>query len=126
MKEQRKNLTLNTFKVATSGIFQVIKKEKNMKIHLGILGAVVIGGIILGISKIEWLIIILISSAVLAAEIFNAAIEQTCDYIDEQHNLKFGETKIARDMAAGAVWLLAIASMFIGVLIFLPYLLASF
>jgi len=117
---------MKPFQLATSGILRVIKKERNMKIHLGVLGVVVIGGIIMGISKIEWLIIILISSAVLAAEVFNAAIEQTCDYIDEQHNLKFGETKIARDMAAGAVWLLAIASMFIGVLIFLPYLLASF
>lgn len=94
-----------------------------MKIHLGILSVVVIAGVFLKISKVEWLIIVLISSAVLAAEIFNAAIEQTCDYIDEQHNLKFGETKIARDMAAGAVWLLAIASMVIGILIFLPYIL---
>ena len=117
---------MKPFLLATSGIFEVIKKEKHMKIHLGILGVAVIGGIILGISKIEWLIIILISSAVLAAEIFNAAIEQTCNYIDEQHKLKFGETKLARDMAAGAVWLLAVASMFIGALIFLPYLLASF
>ena len=97
-----------------------------MKIHLGILSVVVVGGIVLGISKIEWLIIILISSVVLAAEIFNAAIEQTCNYIDEQHNLKFGETKLARDMAAGAVWLLAIASILIGLLIFLPHILASF
>ncbi len=94
-----------------------------MKIHLAILAAVIVIGIILKISRVDWLVIILISSAVLAAEIFNAAIEQTCNYIDEQHNLKFGETKLARDMAAGAVWLLAIASMAIGVLIFLPYLL---
>jgi diacylglycerol kinase len=122
MKRPKKSF-LDTFKLATSGIFQVIKKEKNMKIHLGILGGVLILGIIFGISLMEWLIIIIISSAVLAAEIFNAAIEQTCDYIDEQHNLKFGETKIARDIAAGAVWLLAIASMAIGAIIFLPYLL---
>lgn len=117
---------IKTFKIATSGIFTAIKKEKNIKIQLAILTVVIILGIILGISRIEWLIIILISSAVLAAEIFNSAIEQTCSYIDEEHNLKFGETKLARDIAAGAVWLLAIASMIIGALIFLPYLLASF
>ncbi len=116
-------LSMKPFQLATSGIFRVIKREKHMKIHLGILSVVVIAGVFLKISKVEWLIIVLISSAVLAAEIFNAAIEQTCDYIDEQHNLKFGETKIARDMAAGAVWLLAIASMVIGILIFLPYIL---
>ena len=114
---------MKPFLLATSGILEVIKKEKHMKIHLAILAAVIITGIILKISRIDWLIIILISAAVLAAEIFNAALEQTCNYIDEKHNLKFGETKLARDMAAGAVWLLAMVSIVIGVLIFLPYLL---
>jgi len=125
MVAYKKGSIFNPFQLATSGIFKAIKEEKNLKIQLAILSAVVIVGIILGISRIEWLIIILISSAVLAAEIFNSAIEQTCSYIDEKHNLKFGETELARDIAAGAVWLLAIASMIIGVLIFLPYILAS-
>ncbi len=125
MAKNRKNSLIKPFLLATSGIFRVIKKEKNMRIHLGILSFVFILGIILEISKIEWLVIILIGSAVLAAEVFNAAIEETCNYIDEEHNLKFGETKLARDMAAGAVWLLALASIVIGALIFLPYFLAS-
>ena len=125
MEKQKDKSFFGPFKIATSAIFKVIKKEKNIKIQLGILSFVIILGVVLGISRIEWLIIILISLAVLAGEIFNSAIEQTCDYIDEKHNLKFGETELARDMAAGAVWLLAIASIVIGAIIFLPYLLAS-
>lgn len=109
--------------LASSGIFRVIKTERNMKIHLVIASVVILAGLFLGLNRLEWLVIILTMSAVLAAEIFNAAIEQTCDYIDEQHDLKFGETKIARDMAAGAVWMLAMASMIIGAIIFLPFLL---
>jgi diacylglycerol kinase len=124
MTGDKKSSLFESIILATSSILRVIRMERNIKIHLGILSVVVVGGIFLGISRIEWLIIILISSAVLAAETFNAAIEQTCDYIDEQHDLKFGETKIARDMAAGAVWLLAIASIIVGLLIFLPYLIS--
>lgn len=126
MSGDKKSSLFESIILATSGILRVIRMERNMKIHLGILSVVVVGGIFLGISRIEWLIIILISSAVLAAETFNAAIEQTCDYIDEQHDLKFGETKIARDMAAGAVWLLAIASIIVGLLIFLPHLISFY
>lgn len=125
MAKDKKDSLFKPFHLASSGIFWVVKKERNMKIHLSIAAVVIILGLIVGLSRIEWLIIIIISSVVLAAEIFNAAIEQTCDYIDEQHNLKFGETKLARDMAAGAVWLLAITSMIIGLLIFLPHILAS-
>lgn len=126
MSGDKKFPLIDSIKLASSGVLRVIKTERNMKIHFLISFLVLLAGFFFGLSRLEWSIIILIISAVLAAEIFNAAIEQTCDYIDEQHDLKFGETKLARDMAAGAVWLLAIASMVIGALIFLPYLLASF
>lgn len=113
-------------KLATSGILRVIKTERNMKIHLLVAFLVLLAGFFIGLSLLEWSIIILVMAVVLAAEIFNAAIEQTCDYIDEQHDLKFGETKLARDMAAGGVWLLAIASIIVGLLIFLPYLISLY
>jgi len=125
MSGNKRYSLIDSIKLASSGVLRVIKTERNMKIHLLITFMIVLAGLIFGISRLEWLIIILTIGVVLAAEIFNAAIEQTCDYIDEQHDLKFGETKLARDMAAGAVWLLAIASIIVGLLIFLPHILAS-
>jgi undecaprenol kinase len=51
----------------------------------------------------------------------NSAIEATVDLVTrEYHPL----AKIAKDVAAGAVWLMAIASVVIGAIIFLPPLLA--
>jgi len=126
MSGDKKFSLIDSIKLASSGVLRVIKTERNMKIHLLIASMVILAGLFFGISRLEWLVIILIIRLVLAAEIFNAAIEQTCDYIDKQHDLKFGETKIARDMAASAVWLLAIASMIIGVLIFLPHLISFY
>jgi len=118
----KKHSLLESIILASSGILRTIKTERNMKIHLLVAILVLLAGFFFGLTLLEWSIIIMVIALVLAAEIFNAAIEQTCDYIDEQHDLKFGETKIARDMAAGAVWLLAIASIIIGLIIFLPYI----
>ena len=126
MSGDKKFSLIDSIKLASSGVLRVIKTERNMKIHLLIALMVILAGFFFGLSLLEWSIIILIISAVLAAVIFNAALEQTCDYLDEKFNLKFGETKLARDMAAGAVWLLAIASMIIGLLIFLPHLISFY
>lgn len=102
----------------------MVKKERNMKIHLSAAFLVVVLGLLLGISRIEWLVITLIIFMVLAAEMVNSAIEEICDLLVKKLDLKYSETKWVRDMAAGAVLLLAIASVIIGMLVFLPKLLS--
>ncbi len=47
---------INSFKYAFTGIFSALKTERNLKIHISIATLVIIFGIILKISKIEWLI----------------------------------------------------------------------
>jgi len=79
--------------------------------------------LILGINRLEWLVIILIISAVLVAEILNSAIEEICNIIKRENHLDYQETKFIRNASAGAVLILAIASVIIGAIIFLPYLL---
>jgi len=111
------------FSFAFSGIFEVIKAERNIKIHLVLATLAVLLGLILGINRLEWLAVILIISAVLVAEIFNSAIEEICNIIKREDHLDYQETKFIRDASAGAVFILAIASIIIGVIIFLPYLL---
>jgi diacylglycerol kinase len=75
----------------------------------------------LRVSRIEWAIITLLIALVLTLEAVNSAIEATVDLVtSEYHPL----AKIAKDVAAGAVWLMAITSVVIGAIIFLPPLLA--
>ena len=116
-------LTLKPFSFAFSGILSVIKAERNIKIHLVLAAFAILLGLILGISRLEWLAIILIIAAVLVAEIFNSAIEEICNIIRREDHLDYKETKFIRDVSAGAVLILAIASVIIGAIIFLPYLL---
>jgi len=110
-----------SIKLAAGGIWQTIKGERNMRIHLVAGFVAVTLGLVLRISRFEWLVIILIIFAVLAAEVFNSAIEEVADVMVEKLSLGYRETKWARDMAAGAVLLLAIGAVVLGLIIFLPY-----
>lgn len=109
---------------ALSGIWQAIRTERNIKIELGFAVAVVAAGLFFKITKEEWLALIIIIFAVLSAEIFNSAIEAVCNCERDSLDLDYTATKIARDLSAGAVLLLSIGSVILGLVIFLPYLIA--
>ena len=88
-----------------------------MKIHMIIMVLVVIAGMIFKISKIEWMICILLFVVVIAGELLNTSIETIVDMIMPEKNEK---AKIAKDVAAGAVLVLAIGAVIIGFIIFIP------
>lgn len=107
---------IKSFGYAFYGICTAIK-ERNMRIHLFCAVAVFIAGLLTGISVLEWLIIIMIIALVIAAEMINTAIESVVNLASPDfHPL----AKQAKDIAAGAVLVFAMASVIIGLLIFLP------
>ena len=110
---------IKSFKYAIEGIIEGIKDEKNLKIHFIIMILVIIFGIFLKITVIEWIICIILFSLVISLELINTAIENTVDLITNEKNPK---AKIAKDTAAGAVLVVAIASAIIGLMIFLKYI----
>ena len=111
---------INSFKYAFQGIITSFKTERNMKMHILIMLLVILAGIILKISKSEWIVCIILFGLVITAELFNTAIETTIDMITTEKNEK---AKIAKDVAAGAVLVTAIASAIIGLMIFIPKIL---
>lgn len=116
-----KNSLLKSFSFAFRGILEVLKKERNIKIHLFFAFLAVFLGIVLGIDFVSWAVVVLTIAVVLAAEIFNSSLEAVCNLLKEKLGLGYEETRFARDTAAGAVLVLAIASVLVGFLIFLPY-----
>lgn len=108
-----------SFKYAISGLVAALKEEPNLKFHFlaGIL--VIIAGLILNISKIDWLIILFLIGFVISLELTNTAIEAVTDaFTDKEHP----RAKYAKDISAGAVLVASITSAIIGIIIFLPYL----
>lgn len=107
----------NSFKFAIEGLIHAFKKEENFKIHTTIGILVIIAGIILKLSLIEWVILIFVIGMVISAELFNTSVENLVDLITEEKKV---EAKAAKDTAAACVMILSIVSVIIGIIIFLP------
>jgi diacylglycerol kinase (ATP) len=114
---------VNSFRYAFAGIFSLISGERNAKIHAVAAVLVIIMGLCLKISSIQWCIILFCIGGVFCAEAFNSAIETLCDRVSPENNPLIKKTK---DMAAGAVLLLVIAAVIIGLIIFIPPLVRLF
>ena len=112
---------INSFKCAIQGIKQAVKTERNVKIHINIMIIVIIAGIVLKINTQEWIICIILFGLVISLELVNSAIEATVDIAMPEINEK---AKVAKDVAAGAVLVSAIASAIIGLIIFIPKVIA--
>lgn len=112
---------IKSFAVAFRGIGFAIKEQLNMKIHLLAVLLVCAVGIYVGLSAIEWAIIVLCFVIVIATEIINTAIEEIVNFISPEYNIIAGKIK---DLAAGAVLCAAIGAIFVAFIIFKKYLFA--
>ena len=72
---------------------------------------------LLKINKTEFIIIIIVIGLVLVTEIINTAIERLVDLVSPEYNKLAGEVK---DIMAFAVFLMAIVSLIVGIIIFMP------
>lgn len=115
------NKRIKSFGYAWKGIKSFINREPNAWIHCTAIVLVTIAGFGFGITRTEWLIVILCFGIVLAAEGFNTAIERLVNLVSPEHNPIAGDVK---DIAAGAVLICAVAAAIAGVVIFTPYILS--
>ncbi len=106
------------FGYALSGLWYVLRTQRNMRVHLSIAALAVLVGIVLHISAIEFALIFVTITIVFIAEMFNTVFELCVDLASpEYHPL----AKIAKDVAAGAVLLSAIFAVVIGLFVFGPH-----
>lgn len=90
-----------------------------MKVHLAIGGIVLLIAFLLPLTAGERAILCLTIGIVISAEMFNTAFERTVDLVTQEwHPL----AKAAKDIASGAVLVLALTSIVIALCIFIPYL----
>lgn len=73
----------------------------------------------LKLSTIDTVLVLIVSFGVLSAEIFNTAIEKICDIIQPEFDKRIGFIK---DISAGAVTLMAVASVIVGILVYWKYI----
>jgi diacylglycerol kinase (ATP) len=111
---------ISSFRYAFAGMRYLLWTQRNAKIHSAI-GLAAIGlGVVLGIDRYEWLALLVTITLVIASEGMNTALEAVVDLTSpEYHPL----AKIAKDVGAGTVLITAIASVIVGMVLFLPHLL---
>jgi len=108
-----------SFKYAYAGCKYFIQ-ERNIKIHIAATILVILGGIFFNINYLEWIAIVISISLVISFEILNTVIE---DLIDMLHPDKDHKAMIIKDLAAAAVFVSAIGSVIVGLMIFIPRIL---
>ncbi|MDX1942444.1 MAG: diacylglycerol kinase family protein [Saprospiraceae bacterium] len=117
------NKRLNSFKYAFAGLFDLIKTQPNTRFHLIATLIVITAGIFFKLSRMEWCLIVLSITIVLAAEALNTALEYLTDLVSPGYHPLAGK---AKDVAAAGVLLVAFGAATVGLIIFLPKILDLF
>lgn len=107
----------HAFSCAGAGVVHALRTQRNMKIHAAVAVVAVALGLAFGIEPAEWAAIIVCIGTVFAAECLNTAIEAVVDLVSPgYHEL----ARHAKDCAAGAVFVCAVAAVAVAAAVFLP------
>lgn len=110
---------LRSFRYAFEGIAYVLRTQRNARVHVAVACGVVVAAIFFRVTAIEWAILVLTMGVVFSAEMINSVAELAVDLLTERHHPM---AKAAKDVAAGAVLVVALAAVGVGVAIFGPRL----
>jgi len=114
----KKNLL--AFKAAFNGIAIALRSERNLRFHYFAVAVVSISGFLIGMTNLEWLIILILFAIVISMEMINTAIERLCDLIQPEEDTQIGKIK---DISAGAVLWTCLIAVAAALVLFVPKLL---
>ncbi len=106
---------LKSFGCAIKGFFGAVCSEGHLRFHLVAAVYVLVFSSFYNFTAAQWAVLIILIALVIAAELVNTAIEDTCDAVTTEQN---EHIRRAKDMAAGAVLVLSIAAAAIAVIFF--------
>ena len=102
---------IKSFGYAARGVWYCIRHERNFRIHLGIAAYVLAFAPYFSLSRA----LAVLMALVLCAEAVNTAVERTVDLASTERQPR---ARAAKDAAAGAVLLCALAAALVGILLF--------
>jgi diacylglycerol kinase len=108
-----------SFAHALRGLGYLVRTQPHARLHLIATTGVIVAGMVLEVSRGEWLLLVLAIGLVWMAEALNTALEALADAVHPEHHPLVGR---AKDVAAAGVLLSAMAAAIVGLWIFLPRL----
>jgi diacylglycerol kinase len=112
-----KNLV--AFKAAFNGIAIALRSERNLRFHFLAVAVVSISGFLIGMTNLEWLMILILFAIVISMELINSAIERLCDLVQPEKDTQIGKIK---DISAGAVLWTCFIAVIAALVLFVPKL----
>lgn len=110
-----------SFRNAWNGLSVFVRQEHNAWIHLSMTVLVILAGVLFRISTYEWIAVVFAIGLVISAEAINSAIERLADVVQPNRDERIRDVK---DICAGAVLVCAMTAFVIGLIVFLPKLMA--
>ncbi|GAA3938469.1 diacylglycerol kinase family protein [Hymenobacter algoricola] len=108
---------LASFGYAFRGVGAALGSEVHLRFHAAAAAGAVGLGWYLGIPRLEWALVALAIGAVWGAELLNTAVEALTDLVSPEYHALAGK---AKDVAAGAVLVVALGALVVGLLVFGP------
>lgn len=118
-KWKNKNI-FQAFQNSVNGIKYTFRNERSLKIQVAFSLLASVLAIVLGFNSTQLAILFITIGFVLFAELINTALEVVMDLYSEEYNEKI---KNVKDISSGAVFVTAIVSASVGVVLFLPKIL---
>ena len=116
MSKYSENNFLKSFSFALRGIRIAFKSQPNVKRQLFIGLVAFVTAYFLHFNKYEFILLLMMCAMVIAAEMFNSAIEFSIDAVLKNKYSKLAG--MAKDIAAGAVFITSLAALIVGILLF--------
>jgi diacylglycerol kinase (ATP) len=110
---------LKSMVFALKGAFKLITTEHSVMVQSSLAVIMTLAGFYFGITRVEWMMQILVFGLVLSIEGLNTAVEKVADFIHPEYHERIGFIK---DIAAGAVFFAALTAIAVGCIIYFPYL----
>jgi len=111
------------FGEATRGVKLGVRGHSSFSVHFFFAALVLAAAAVLGFTWVEWCLVLLCVGAVIAAELFNSAIETLFHGLDAEAK---GRIHGCLDIAAGAVFAVSLTAAVVGVIVFARKLLVLF
>lgn len=106
---------MNGFKYAIEGVVHVFRTQRHMRFHFLTMVLVLVVSLVFKLKREEVIVLLFTITLVLAAEMFNTAIEAVVDLVTQTYHPL---AKFAKDIAAGAVLITTINALAVGFLLF--------
>lgn len=107
---------LLSFWHAICGICGALRTEAHLRFHIVAAVFVLLFAVFCGFSAGRFAVLIVLIGAVVALELVNTSIEHACNSVTREYN---EQIKLAKDLAAGAVLVMAAASVAVAAVFFL-------